>query len=126
VGGTETLRVDARAVEHLLAYPWPGNVRQLENAIERMILFAGGSMLRLEDVPEEILHWRQEEEVRELEVRDFKEARSSFERRFLCAALHRHRGVIAQVAESVGLSRKSLYMKLENLEIDYERYRSRS
>ena len=46
--------------------------------------------------------------------------------RFLCAALHRYHGVISRVAEAVGLSRKSLYAKLDYLEIDYERYRLRS
>ena len=55
----------------------------------------------------------------------FREARCSFERHFLRSALNRYHGVISQVAEAVGLSRKSLYAKLELLEIDYERYRLR-
>ena len=55
----------------------------------------------------------------------FREARCSFERHSLRSALNRYHGVISQVAEAVGLSRKSLYAKLEHLEIDYERYRLR-
>ena len=85
-----------------------------------MVLLSGEAILRRTDVPYEILY--AEEEPKE-ESQDFKEARNSFERCFLCAALHRHRGVISQVAEAVGLSRKSLYAKLENLDIDYQRYR---
>jgi DNA-binding NtrC family response regulator len=122
--GCDIHSVDTAALDQLLAYRWPGNVRQLENAIERMVLLAGGLMLRREDVPDEILRWREEDA--EVDSQGFKEARSSFERRFLCAALHRHHGVISQVAEAVGLSRKSLYAKLEHLEIDYGRYRLRS
>lgn len=115
--------LDAAALELFLTYPWPGNVRQLENALERMVLLAGDSLLRKEDVPEEIVHWKDEDEPKRGR-RGFREARSSFERHFLCEALHRHRGVISQVAEDVGLSRKSLYAKLEHLEIDYQHYRT--
>lgn len=115
--------LDAAALELFLTYPWPGNVRQLENALERMVLLAGDSLLRKEDMPEEIVHWKDEDEPKRGR-RGFREARSSFERHFLCEALHRHRGVISQVAEDVGLSRKSLYAKLEHLEIDYQHYRT--
>jgi DNA-binding NtrC family response regulator len=51
------------------------------------------------------------------------EARTSFERRFLCEALRRRRGVIARVAQDIGMSRKNLYTKLETLNIDYARFR---
>ena len=77
-------------------------------------------------MPDEILRWREEEAEVEPDGQGFREARNSFERRFLCAALNRHHGVISQVAEAVGLSRKSLYAKLEHLEIDYQHYRLRS
>ena len=110
-------------LKSLLGLPVPGNVRQLENALERMVLLANDSLLREEDVPEEIIHWQDEEES-DLCPRGFREARNSFERHFLCEALHRHRGVISQVAEEVGLSRKSLYAKLENLDSDYQHYRT--
>ena len=115
--------LDAAALELFLTYPWPGNVRQLENALERMVLLAGDSLLRKEDMPEEIVHLKDEDDPKRGR-RGFREARSSFERHFLCEALHRHRGVISQVAEDVGLSRKSLYAKLEHLEIDYQHYRT--
>jgi len=124
--GGRVCSVDDVALQYLLAYPWPGNVRQLENAVERMVVLAGGTQLRRTDVPEEVLNWREEDEGEELVGEGFREARSSFERRFLCAALHRNHGVISRVAEAVGLSRKSLYAKLDYLEIDYERYRLRS
>jgi DNA-binding NtrC family response regulator len=108
--------VDAAALDHLSAYPWPGNVQQLENAVERMVVLAGGA----------VLNWRADDAELVVDWEGFREARCSFERYFLCSALHRYHGVISQVAEAVGLSRKSLYDKLEYLEIDYERYRLRS
>jgi len=107
--------VDAAALDHLSAYPWPGNVRQLENAVERMVVLAGGAVLQRTDVPEEVLNWRADDAELVVNGEGFREARCSFERHFP-----------PQVAEAVGLSRKSLYAKLEHLEIDYERYRLRS
>jgi len=115
--------IEISAVERLQAYPWPGNVRQLENAIERMVILAGGQALTVEDIPAEFLDWHEEEELAELEGCSFHEARALFERRFLCDALRRYKGVISQVAGSIGMSRKNLYIKLENLEIDYNRFR---
>jgi two-component system, NtrC family, response regulator HydG len=111
----ETLKI-------LGTYPWPGNVRQLENAIESMVVLADGSVLRPQDVPEEIRFWRLESDPSEENI-PLREAKMRFERRFLRRSLKRHRGVISQVAESLGMSRKNLYTKLESLEIDYNTYR---
>ena len=115
--------IEDSAVERLQAYPWPGNVRQLENAIERMVILAGSRELTVADIPVEILDWREEEELAGLQDCSFHEARALFERRFLCDALRRYKGVISQVADSISMSRKNLYMKLEHLEIDYDRFR---
>jgi len=114
--------IDAQGMERLQAYPWPGNIRQLENAVERMVVLTPGKRLTVDHLPAEILDW-QDEELAEQGTSSFQEARTQFERRFLCAALRRHRGVITQVADAIGMSRKNLYMKLEHLQIDYERYR---
>jgi DNA-binding NtrC family response regulator len=46
--------VDAEAMERLNAYAWPGNIRELENVVERAVLFADGSRIRLEDLSDEL------------------------------------------------------------------------
>jgi DNA-binding NtrC family response regulator len=79
--------VDAAALDHLSAYPWPGNVRQLENAVERMVVLAGGAVLQRTDVPEEVLNWRADDAELVVDGEGFREARCSFERHFLCSAL---------------------------------------
>ena len=114
--------IDAAALDRLQAYPWPGNIRQLENIIERMVIFACNGKLGVEDIPAEVVElpgdgWG------ELEVASFREARILFERRFLCNALRRHNGVISRVATAIGMSRKNLYMRLDDLEIDYKYFR---
>ena len=44
------------AVQRLVVYNWPGNIRELENVMERTILFCEGPEIRLEDLPPELLH----------------------------------------------------------------------
>lgn len=112
----------AQTLKILAAYPWPGNVRQLENAVESMVVLADGPLLQPGDVPDEIRHWRLEADPAEEEM-PFREAKLRFERRLLHRCLKRHRGVISQAAESLGMSRKNLYTKLESLDIDYDTYR---
>ena len=52
--GRAALRVDAKALEALEAYSWPGNVRELENAVERAVMMADGSAIRVRDLPREV------------------------------------------------------------------------
>jgi DNA-binding NtrC family response regulator len=116
--------IEAGALVHLQEYPWPGNIRQLENTIERMVVLAQRPCLGIGDLPAEILRWREEEQEEEdLGACSYREAKDLFERRFLCAALRRHQGVISQVAEAIDMSRKNLYTKMDQLSIDYTRFR---
>ena len=50
-------RIDAEALALLRAYPWPGNIRELENTLERMAVL-GGPLLTASDVPPKIVRWR--------------------------------------------------------------------
>lgn len=70
--------------------------------------------------------WRQgraAEALEDLGEVSYREAREWFDRRFLSHALRRHNGVITHVADAIGLSRKYLYTRLEQLDIDPGHYR---
>jgi two-component system nitrogen regulation response regulator NtrX len=123
---TPAMAAEREVVERLKAYPWPGNIRELENTIERMAIFARHDRLRACDIPPEIAEWRYEKGQDAMGATSFQVARSLFERRFLCQALQRHRGVISEVARTIGMSRKNLYTKLDELEIDYGRFRGQT
>ncbi|MFH1570010.1 MAG: sigma-54 dependent transcriptional regulator [Gemmatimonadota bacterium] len=117
-------QIEAEALEVLAAYPWPGNVRQLENTLERMAVLCPDGRLTRRDIPAEVADWRDEAaELEALGSASYWEARRAFERRFLRDALRRHGGVIAHAAEAIGMSRKNLYHRLELLQIDRERFR---
>ena len=121
--GGEEMEIAADAVDRLMLYPWPGNIRELENVVERMIIFASGRCLKVKDIPEEILQWREEEEAEEPGDASFQAARTHFEKQYLREALRRHNGVISKAARAIGMSRKNLYMRLGDLHIDYNAYR---
>jgi DNA-binding NtrC family response regulator len=121
--GRSVLGMREDALRLLSEYPWPGNVRQLANVVEQMVVLTENDYLSSGDVPTELADWRSKEDLLELGTADFKKARALFERRFLCEALERHNGVIAQVAEAIGMSRKNLYLKLDSLGIEYDNYR---
>ena len=118
--------IDDAALALLTAYPWPGNIRELENTLERTAVLGGGQ-LTVRDVPSEIARWREQaepEDLCDLGAVSYREAREWFDRRFLCGALRRHNGVLTRVADAIGMSRKYLYARLDHLDIDIESFRT--
>ena len=97
-------RLSEDAERALLAHAWPGNVRELRNAIQRAGLLSAGEWIDAAalDLPRvcEPGHPLHEPDAREIE-----------------SALRRHHGVIAQAAAELGLSRQSLYRRMERLGI---------
>jgi DNA-binding NtrC family response regulator len=52
----DALTIQSEAYDALLRYPWPGNVRQLQNVIERAVVLAQGSMITPRNLPHEVVH----------------------------------------------------------------------
>ncbi len=114
------LAEDALAV--LQAYEWPGNVRQLRNAVEWILIMAPGDSsdpVRSDMLPSEIstdasgrLGRDNGGETMGLPLR---EARERFERDYLIAQVDRFGGNVARTAEFVGMERSALYRKLRTL-----------
>ena len=118
--------ITREALDRLVDYPWPGNIRELENTIERMVVLAKTRRLGLGDVPDEIHHWRAGDgahRMTDLGSISYREAREWFDRQFLHRALQRHQGVVTHVADAIGMSRKNLYCRLTRLGIDPDRFR---
>jgi two-component system nitrogen regulation response regulator NtrX len=108
------------AMQH---YQWPGNVRQLRNAIEWvMIMYSGEEMILPEHLPPELVERPAQSadtgmarhEVLGLPLR---EAREFFERDYLAAQVHRFGGNISKTAEFIGMERSALHRKLKQLGI---------
>ncbi|CAJ0864042.1 DNA-binding transcriptional regulator NtrC [freshwater sediment metagenome] len=114
---------DALAVLQL--HDWPGNIRQLKNNVERlMILTAGeaGAMITADMLPADVgeLVPATPAGVRgeKLMSLPLREAREVFEREYLVAQLNRFSGNISRTAEFIGMERSALHRKLKSLSID--------
>ena len=103
---------------------WPGNVRQLRNAIEAAVLCARGE-LSINDLPPDIVDGSQAEDIsNEIDFIDGLEGGNGmrdYERRVILAALTKYRKV-NRVAKELGVSRSTLYRKFDALGIDYRKY----
>ncbi len=114
---------DAMAV--LQSHDWPGNVRQLRNNVERVMILAGGdpdavinaSMLP-QDVGSMVPSMPNGNGGEHLMGLPLREAREVFEREYLVAQISRFGGNISRTAEFVGMERSALHRKLKALGID--------
>ncbi len=98
------------ALEALLDYPWPGNVRQLEHAIERAVLMAQTPLLGPSDLS---LHSGQPSSPHFENM-----TLDQIERWAIRSALDRHDGDISKAAQALELSRAALYRRLEKHQIE--------
>jgi two-component system nitrogen regulation response regulator NtrX len=116
--GRKPKTLSPAAVEALQGYRWPGNVRELKNLIERMMILSPTEEIRREDLPAEIRDRFDEGIAPDAPLRT---ARDDFERRYILAALKRHRGNVSRTAEALDLERSNLYRKLRAYGIEVER-----
>ena len=96
---------DPAAMQALLAYAWPGNIRELEHTIERAVLLASPPLITPEDLT---LQSRVPTSVA-MEEMSLEDA----ERLLIKKALARFNGNVSHAAEALGLSRSALYRRLE-------------
>jgi DNA-binding NtrC family response regulator len=125
--GQPPCRIAPEAMARLLAYRWPGNVRQLENVIEGAYLTARDGWLRPENLSPELVQRSAPaypfaiDLSRPLNVQ-LGELTAAFEERFLRKALRRARGHIGRTARITGLSRRSITNKIALYQIDRSDY----
>lgn len=102
------------ALEAMQDYSWPGNIRELKNAVDRAATFASGSVMNTGDLPEHIV--RQLKSKPEINT-DFDESLASFvenmEKELLLRALEKFDGKKSEIAKALKISRFTLYRKLE-------------
>ena len=110
--GAGPVEFSPRAWAALSEYPFPGNVRELEHAVERAVLLARGREIDLEHLPEDIAGALSTAAAPEPGLRPLGEATREFEREYLLRALRLSGGRRAEAAKLLGISRKNLWQKL--------------
>ena len=122
--GKHVLKFSPDALAIFQSYEWPGNVRQLKNIIEWLLIMYGDKenfLIKASFLPPDLLGHKNDKvsknTVLELEL-SLKEARKHFETSYLKSQLIRFKGSISRTSSFVGMDRSALHRKLKELEIN--------
>lgn len=105
----------------LQAHGWPGNVRQLRNNVERLLILATGESsapITLDALPSEVVARDSQDagfDAEKMIALSLREARENFEREYLKAQIDRFGGNISRTAAFIGMERSALHRKLKSL-----------
>ena len=122
---------DSEAIQVMQAYHWPGNIRQLENVVERAVLLGRGSVLTAEDLPPELTGRVTDSSsasaggpsadairVGELSGKSLREALEGPERQIILRSLKANQWNRAATADALDINRTTLYKKMKRLGLD--------
>jgi len=125
----KSVRLAEEAVDKLVAYDWPGNVRQLQNELERIVTYADERHIAtLDELSTEIINFRRTNMLYGGDINQDGKARiaipsgvtlgeaiEALERQMVTEALKRHNNNISRTARQLGLTRKGLQLKRSRL-----------
>ena len=125
--GRDVKEVSPEAMSALVAYDWPGNIRQLENLIERMVLLADGDIIELDDLPFQVrdggspelgVDSLRDEPLPEGGLKDIVKAHTQqVEREVIRKALVEDDWNVTHTAKRLGISRKGLQLKMKDYDL---------
>lgn len=125
VSGYESKTFSRQALDAVVKYEWPGNIRELENLIERLSVLVENPVIELSDLPENIVqNTRQHASVSIAQVLNnnigFAEAVDHYQRSLIEHALNETGWVKARAAELLKMNRTTLVEKIKKMDIQPE------
>lgn len=105
--------VSPEAIALLSSYDWPGNVRDLENALQSSMILCTGGMIRPEHLPDRIKGYELADKQIINEGNSFREVNAHIEKELILEALKKHNFNRTLTAESLNISRKTLFNKMK-------------
>jgi Nif-specific regulatory protein len=119
--GKKVVRLSTPAIDMLMAYHWPGNVREVENIIERAVLLSQDGVIHAYHLPPTL----QTAEASGTEPKGtLQEALDAVEREMIVEALKVNRGFIAKAARQLGLTERIMGLRVKKYSIEPERFRT--
>ncbi len=120
--GKKPKSLTPEAMALFTGYGWPGNVREMKNIIERMVIMSPGEVVTPDNVPPPVRKARPEQAGMGLYAacETLRDARAAFEKDFITAKLRENGWNISRTAEMLGIERSNLHRKINALGIDAE------
>lgn len=122
VGEQQITGLSPAAMEAMLNYDWPGNIRELENVIRRLIILCENQVVESEDLLEHIrqdgLPSREGEDVLTVEGTSLDKAVKDYERKLILGALEKSNGVKSKAARLLNIKRTTLVEKIKKQNIE--------
>jgi transcriptional regulator with PAS, ATPase and Fis domain len=111
----ELTSIEPRALEALEVFPWPGNIRQLENFVQQAVLLSSGPVLRFEHLPQQVRDYSPvvRPRVSTAPAETLVHNREVLERNIIQRALSNHGYSRSRAASALGISRVTLYKKMK-------------
>jgi two-component system nitrogen regulation response regulator NtrX len=118
--------MEPAALEALAGYHWPGNIRELKNLIERLVIMTREETITMADLPDSV---QPKSAVRAAarsvagisDAATFKEAREEFEKEFILQKLEEFEGNISRTAEAIDIERSNLHRKIKAFGIELKK-----
>ncbi|WP_416426259.1 sigma-54 dependent transcriptional regulator [Pseudomonas sp. App30] len=114
-----------QAMQSMLNYPWPGNIRELQNCVERATIVAQGALIEQQDLPAylfEAAAGQADEAVPSGVPNDLDGKLAEVEKAWILAALQQTNGVQAAAAQLMGITERSLWYRLKKLAIQVSKF----
>ncbi|MFO0968896.1 MAG: sigma-54 dependent transcriptional regulator [Gemmataceae bacterium] len=120
--------IDPRAMEMLLNYTWPGNIRELENAIERACVTSRDAAIQVENLPADITSPPKPKSSHTIDLtrpltEHLRETVAQIEKSYIRRALRKTRGHVGRCARICGLSRRSITSKIAEYGLDKSEFK---
>ncbi len=107
-------RVDPKVMQMLSNHAWRGEVRELENIVERLMIFATGEVLKFDGMPADLCG-EKEPDMSISKASSLKSAVENFEREFIRRQLEKHHHHRGETAKALGIGESTLYRKMGEL-----------
>ncbi len=112
--------IDKSTEDILLNYDWKGNVRELKNIIEKVVIYCKGNSIGLMEIQKAMYNIEEINYIDYTETLNLKEAKNNFEKKYITNSLLRNNWKISKTAEKLGIDRTNLFKKIKKLGIEKE------